>query len=61
MDVNVKSMNWTSCSKMSRVFVLLYSVGLNNKIVGFYLVSFSSVAKVLASKTRTFITVLGLL
>ena len=32
MDVNVKSMNWTSCSKMSRVSVLLYSVSLNNKM-----------------------------
>ena len=30
IHVNVKSMNWTSCSKMSRVSVLLYSVSLNN-------------------------------
>ena len=32
IDVNVKSMNWTSCSKMSRVSVLLYSISLNNKM-----------------------------
>ena len=32
IDINVKSMNWTSCSKMSRVSVLLCSVSLNNKI-----------------------------
>ena len=32
MDINIKSMNWTSCSNIRRVFVLLYSVSLNNKM-----------------------------